>query len=150
MPWKSSTWVKIQQNVCLAKQIATFIHFKVSVSIFKPLSAIWDLCLSAYEITSLHTAVTCHGISVALEPWNCWRKGGNVEYRTHSLHRIHIKSSGFVSWCQRKAENADLRTHGPVQNSSLTCFSLHPHKYESSCFSSKLVWKRNCYCHDDE
>lgn len=30
------------------KQIATFIHFKVSILIFKPLNVIWNLCASAF------------------------------------------------------------------------------------------------------
>lgn len=51
----------------LSKANCTFIHFRVSILIFKPVCVIWDLFLSAYETTSLYTVMTCHGISIHSE-----------------------------------------------------------------------------------
>lgn len=73
MAGKSSTWGKIWQNICLMKQIATFIHFKVSILIFKPLNVIWNLCVSTYRIIFVYMAM------MSLSLWNHETAGGKEE-----------------------------------------------------------------------
>lgn len=149
MAWKSSTWGKIWQNVCLTKQIATFIHFKVSILIFKPLNVIWNLCTSTYRITFVYM------VMMSLSLWNCETSGvkeeiwsGILRIFTEATSKLQVSYPGDKSFWKLQIY---LRTHGPLQNTSLICLSLHPHKCESSCFSSNPVRKRNCYyCHGDE
>lgn len=81
------------------KQIATFIHFKVSILIFKPLNVIWNLCASTYSITFVYMAM------MSLSLWNPDTAGGKEEIWsgllrifTEATSRLQVSYPGDKSY----------------------------------------------------